>query len=306
MDRLTLPLPARGIWLRVRSLLEPALERLGPEAGPWKIGGGTVLAARWSHRESTDLDLTVNAGTAIPALFASSDDDFETEIRRRGGHSITFDRDRCTIAFSTGKLDLCALDPTPGEGHADALVDGEPAVILNNAQILCGKLRRANRSPVRDVFDIVVAERLDPHALAIAANIRTARETEAIAAGWKASNHVFTYNAPLDLNGVGAQFAGDMTSLGHAAAAALTGARYERVRMFTDGHVGFVETRTRNGAEREFTVEPPAIDEVFEANGLNHYLPQTGVRPVDIRERMRAACREGAEFVHDTASSGST
>lgn len=54
MDRLTFPLPARGIWLRVRSLLEPARERLGPEAGPWKIGGGTVLAARWNHRESTD------------------------------------------------------------------------------------------------------------------------------------------------------------------------------------------------------------------------------------------------------------
>ena len=48
MERLTLPLPARGIWLRVRSLL-----------------------------------------------------------------SLAFDR--CTVQFSTGKLDLSALDPTPGE-----------------------------------------------------------------------------------------------------------------------------------------------------------------------------------------------
>ena len=119
MDRLTLPLPARGIWLRVRSLLEPALERLGPEAGSWKIGGGT---------------------------------------------------------------------------------------------------------------------------------------------------------------------------------------RYERVRMYTDGDVGFVETRTRHGADRKLTVDPTRIDELFEANGLNHYLPQTGARPVDIRERMRTAFRKGAEFVHDTAS----
>lgn len=231
---------------------------------------------------------------------AGPDDDFEEEIRRRGGHSIAFDRDRCTIGFSTGKLDLCALDPTPGEGHADALVDGEPAVVLNNAQILCGKLRRANRSPVRDVFDIVVAEKLDPHALAVAANTRTARDIEAIAAAWQASNPVFTYNAPLDLSGVGPEFAGDLMSLGHAAASALTGARYERVRVYTDGDVGVVETRTRNGAEREFTVEPASIDEVFEANGLNQYLPQTGVRPARIRDRMRAACREGVEFAHDT------
>ena len=306
MDRLTLPLPARGIWLRVRSLLDPALERLGPEAGRWKIGGGTVLAARWNHRESTDLDLTVNAGAAIPALFAGPTDNFEAEIRRRGGYAITFDRDRCTIGFSTGKLDLCALDPTPCEGHADALVDGEPAVVLNNAQILCGKLRRANRSPVRDVFDIVVAERLDPHALAIAANTRTARDIEAIAAAWRTSNQVFTYNAPLDLNGVRPQFAGDMTTLGHAGAAALTGARYERVQIRVEKDVGFVETRTRNGAAKELTFDPSHIDEAFEAHGLNHYLPQTGARPVDIRDRMRAACRKGTEFVHDTASGAKT
>ena len=205
MDRLTLPLPDRGIWLRVRSLLEPALKRLGPEAGRWKIGGGTVLAARWNHRESTDLDLTVNASAAISALFAGPTDDFEAEVRRPGGYAITFDLDRCTIGFSTGKLALCALDPTPREGHARALVDGEPAFVLNNAQILCGKLRRANRSPVRDVFGVVVAEELDPygpHALATAANTRSAREIQAIAAAWKASNPVFTYNAPLELSGV--------------------------------------------------------------------------------------------------------
>ena len=179
MERLTLPLPARGVWLRVRSLLGPALERLGPEAGPWKIGGGTVLAARWSHRESVDLDVTVNAGSAMPALFAGPTNDFEAQLRQRGGSSFTVDRDRCTIRFSTGKLDLSALDPIPSDGHVDALVDGEPAVVLSTAQILCGKLQRATRSPVRDVFDVVVAGKLDPHALAIAANTRTARELEA-------------------------------------------------------------------------------------------------------------------------------
>ena len=88
MERLTLPLPARGVWLRVRRLLGPALERLGAEAGPWKIGGGTVLAARWNHRESIDLDLTVNAGTAMPALFAGPTNDFETKILQRGGSSV--------------------------------------------------------------------------------------------------------------------------------------------------------------------------------------------------------------------------
>ena len=265
-----------------------------------------MLAARWSHRERVDLDLAVNGAAAIPALSAGPDKEFEVEIGRRGGYAITFDRDRCSVQFSTGKLDLCALDPTPSEGHAEALVDGEPAVVLNNAQILCGRLQRATRSPGRDVFDVMVARKLDPDALAIAANTRSGRDLEAIAAGWRTSNPVFADNAPLDLNGVGPEFAGELTRLGPAAAAALAGVRYERVRMYTAGDIGFVETRTRNGAERKFTVEPARIDEVFEANGLNHYLPQVGVRPVHIRERMRAACREGAEFVHDTESGANT
>ena len=126
------------------------------------------------------------------------------------------------------------------------------------------------------------------------------------AAAWRTSNPVFADNAPLDLNGVGPEFAGELTRLGPAAGAALAGVRYERVRMYTAGDIRFVETTSRNGVERKFTVEPARIDEVFEANGLNHYLPQTGVRPVRIRDRMRAACREGAEFVHDTESGAKT
>ena len=154
MDRLTLPLPARGIWLRVRSLLESARERLGPEAGPWKIGGGTVLAARWMHRESTDLDLTVNAGTAIPALFAGPDNDFEAEIRRRGGYSITFDRDRCTIGFSTGKLDLCALDPTPSPSLTAALLSCFGISSLRRQECSSGTTNA--RKPGNEVGQMVV------------------------------------------------------------------------------------------------------------------------------------------------------
>lgn len=190
MERLTLPLPARGIWLRVRRLLEAALERLGPEAGPWKIGGGTG-----SRPAGTTARAPIStAGAAISVLSAGSD--FEAEIGKRGGYAVTFDRDRCTVRFSTGKLDLCALDPAPGAGHAAALVDGEPAVVLSNAQILCGKLRRATRSPVRDVFDVLVTGRLDPHGLAVAANTRTACDLEAIAAAWRTAAPVFAFHAP--------------------------------------------------------------------------------------------------------------
>ena len=34
----------------------------------WHLGGGTILAQRWAHRESTDIDLTVPAGSRILEL----------------------------------------------------------------------------------------------------------------------------------------------------------------------------------------------------------------------------------------------
>ena len=76
----------------------------------------------------------------MPGLFAGRANDFESQVLERGGASVAVDRDRRTVRFSTGKLDLSALDATPSAGPADALVDGEPAVALSNAQILCGKL----------------------------------------------------------------------------------------------------------------------------------------------------------------------
>ena len=80
---------------------------------------------------------------------------------------------------------------------------------------------------------------------------------DAIAGACRTANPVFADNAPLDLSGVGPEFAGELMGLGRAAAAALTGARYERVRMYTAGGVGFVGTRTRNGVRGSSRSSPP-------------------------------------------------
>ena len=136
-----------------------------------------MLAARWQHRESIDLDLVVNAGTAMPALFAGPANDLETQLVQRGGSSVTIDRDRCTVRFSTGKLDLSALDRTPSAGHAEALVDGAAAVVLSNAQRSSAGSSSAPRAA--PCVTSSTSWRLDPRALAIAANTRTACEVEA-------------------------------------------------------------------------------------------------------------------------------
>ena len=58
---MTLPEPARELWLRTRRIISESLEELTGEEQGYRIGGGTILAARWQHRRSEDIDLTVDA-----------------------------------------------------------------------------------------------------------------------------------------------------------------------------------------------------------------------------------------------------
>lgn len=61
-----LPEPARSLWKRVAASLRAEMNTLD-RFEPWRMGGGTILAARWDHRDSTDIDLKVahNAGLVL-------------------------------------------------------------------------------------------------------------------------------------------------------------------------------------------------------------------------------------------------
>ena len=63
-ERLQLPEPAGALWTRVREPLKRALESLGAPM-ELKLGGGTVLAARWKHRSSHDIDIVVPEKTNL-------------------------------------------------------------------------------------------------------------------------------------------------------------------------------------------------------------------------------------------------
>ena len=52
---LVLPGPANDLWLKTEETVRAELQR----AGEHRLGGGTLLAARWKHRLSLDLDLTI-------------------------------------------------------------------------------------------------------------------------------------------------------------------------------------------------------------------------------------------------------
>ena len=62
-EDLTLPEPARTLLSRTRAILDRLRHAANAGRSGWIIGGGTILAARWRHRESRDIDLLVHPRT---------------------------------------------------------------------------------------------------------------------------------------------------------------------------------------------------------------------------------------------------
>ena len=166
MKKLTLPKPATDLWTPARDIIH---EIPTPEEAPHPIrphiAGGSALAARWNHRASTDIDTVFPGRVSLTDLI---ENDPRNILERLGGTPDVLDHRIIVIDYPNGSIDLAAIDPGPPLGQADTLVDGRIETVLSNAQILRGKLQRAHDLNARDVFDIAVAAKEDPAALATA------------------------------------------------------------------------------------------------------------------------------------------
>ena len=80
MEKLTLPAGPREIWQACRRPVEEMIEGHSPRQTYMAIGGGTILAARWNHRRSTDIDVL------IPPEIDEAIGHFERALRIRPDH----------------------------------------------------------------------------------------------------------------------------------------------------------------------------------------------------------------------------
>lgn len=178
---LTLRTSGGRLWRTVREPLAACLGEL--HGGPYecRLGGGTILAARWRHRDSFDVDLTVSPGAILGSLRPRLD-----EAMAALGGAADYRRGQWKIDFDAGQVDLSSLQPYPVGAQRTAIVDDEPFIVLSTSQILNGKLERASRSPVRDVFEnnVLGGERMrDVARIAVAASTPLTWETGQLAPG---------------------------------------------------------------------------------------------------------------------------
>ena len=152
-------------------VLNRAFSRVLPDT-PIVMGGGSVLAARWDHRQSTDIDLFVSAATMNQLIN-------ENRLRYFTLPAHLQETGQVRISPTSGFLSGAVLDTPCTLAASEFIEDVRPATHViestrfqaaTNQEVLSGKLQgRMHRrhtkpatAPIRDLYDIVLAAHLNP------------------------------------------------------------------------------------------------------------------------------------------------
>lgn len=294
MEQLTLPEPARGLWARIRGDLDRLRVENEAEPQDWMIGGGSILAARWRHRVSYDIDVVTSARWPTDGLGDRSSSNALTHaMRKLGGRLVEYNKTLVRMSFRSCRLDIMRSVPSPSVGHASASVDGRPCLVLSTTQILTGKLEgRGLKCPARDLYDFVSAERRDPAALERAVNAIDPDALNDVLVMWAVREEKIVHEAEATLRPMAPDSSLVLTpdELVKRAADAMLGASYTRIdaQPAAGDRPPMVVTATGNGTVRETPVPTGTAERVLEATGLNKCLAARDVdRDGFIRELHR-------------------
>ena len=287
---LTLPSPANELWLRTEAAIGQELRR----AGNHRLGGGSLLAARWGHRSSLDIDLTIKPRgrhpqridwlTAPGSTFHKrmtqlgtsratapsrhqirvyfEDAKLDIAILERAEQRHRPSRHQIRVYFEDAKLDIAILDGWNHHTGSGAGLGERKAVhgAINDpgARRKAGTISRT-ASARRLRPPTVGAGRNDPSSLAKAVNRVDRRGIREIIKRWKTTSTRWASEAPGQLRSLVPRYSYDPATLGRETAEALRDALYQRVRITTHGREGTVEAETVGGTitthGREGTVE---------------------------------------------------
>ena len=192
MEALTLPEPGRELFVRTRKLLVRGAGLAEKTDRPRAVfAGGTILAARWHHRTSKDIDIR---------CAHHAEDGVLTRLRRLPVMLTRWNQwlgeaGMAPLEWKTAHKARSQIRGREGENEptleigqfaapletsvARAHVDGADIWVASTEAILAGKWwGRRHNPPVRDVFDWAVAATMAPHAVQMA--LETVKASDAI------------------------------------------------------------------------------------------------------------------------------
>lgn len=296
-----LPEPARSLWRRVAAPLRAEMNTLD-RFEPWKIGGGTTLAARWNHRKSTDIDLKVAPNAGLILLRSKYGGTLEKTMEQLGATRIRHQDRQISIHFDEGKIDIAQGRCVPATGHTVESMDGHAEIVLSTPQILHGKLHgRSLRSPVRDLYDFAVTNELEPEALEIAVNtLHDGQFTETMH-NWLAERLNYQEDARSEITAADDRWSPIMADPAAEAVRAIGDRRYKTVTLEIDGRELHAACVCMDGTERHRThsmTSSVELNDWLDGTGLAEYgdvAPDRDSRRIIWKARAMAARIEAPE-----------
>ena len=157
-------------------VLSDHLAAHGVDSGLVHLGGGSVLAAAWRHRQSTDIDLWVShEQVGRMTTLARNDEEWKRIMRPTVGQ---IENVETSLTQASARMTLngvpISLFTTHFAGRMEKnrqMMRGTIFGAATTEEILSGKIigrwgeAMREEIPIRDVYDIYVARTLEPNAL---------------------------------------------------------------------------------------------------------------------------------------------
>ena len=311
VEKLQLADTPAELWRRIGGQLRDAMREIIDPGEKWLLGGGTVLEARWKHRYTKDIDLKLRPPTGRDRyLLARQLPHFVTRMQELGAERIIDAERQLIVSFGKAVLDIFQNAPTPGSGEEEYLIDEQPETVLSNAQILYGKLGgRGMRSPVRDIYDIAVAEKADRGSLAIAVNCLRRGEAEDIADDWETATAFHKEFGKRLIHGVPEKYTAFRDDpAGHGSEAVLN-TRYRTAELrCTNGRLSW-NAMCEDGNRQQFSLDgqnAAALRQAITRVGLREYIGKNTLSDFEQVLALGAAAQDagqpGTRIVWSTAA----
>ena len=234
----------REIFGKIRTVLDEELTPRTPGRSGWSFGGGTMLAMRWGHRTSTDIDVFISGRTDHQDIAPPGNDAIQSRLGDIGAVHEDWSRG-IQSRFNDTTLQIARRTPAPRHGATTEMVDGRPTRTLSSAQILSMKLLyRENPMPVRDLYDLGVAREAEPDALEVAVNNVDEAKLEERMTGWVNGREAYKREAQAELAGIPEKHRAQADDPAHAAIEAVNAARYRTLAVEVTQDSIHVKTRS--------------------------------------------------------------
>lgn len=283
---LTLPEPASRLWRAARDVVSTLLP---PERG-WRrcFGGGTILAAQWGHRKSTDIDMIMKGSTSLHGI--------AEPLARGMGGVVSIDSDeRIVIVKGDGKLDVSMAEIRPAEGQKTATIDDVAETVLSTTQIMRGKLTRTVPGPVRDAYDMIAAAQIDKNSagsLAAAYNMLSTTNKLLVEASLRSADDALKEEALTSL-WLTEESRVDWDVIGTTTARVLEGMRLRDVEIELQGDVVVTRRNTRGGLTVEDRSDVERAPALWTRTGVEPILRRAQQAPLDLQAAIEEHQRKG-------------